>query len=78
VPGEERRQALGHPLRVLQVEQVRRAGQLEELGVRKPGEQQLHSLYHLLTVELGWSADRHRTWLTDLMTTELLGPDAAR
>jgi AcrR family transcriptional regulator len=30
-------------------------------------------LYHLLTVELGWTADQHRCWLTDLLKTELLG-----
>jgi AcrR family transcriptional regulator len=30
-------------------------------------------LYHLLTVELGWTADQHRSWLTDLLKTELLG-----
>ena len=30
-------------------------------------------LYHLLTVELGWTADHHRYWLTDLLHTELLG-----
>jgi AcrR family transcriptional regulator len=29
-------------------------------------------LYHLLTVELGWTADQHREWLTDLLTSELL------
>jgi AcrR family transcriptional regulator len=31
-------------------------------------------LYHLLTVELGWTADQHRVWLTDLLQIELLGP----
>jgi AcrR family transcriptional regulator len=31
-------------------------------------------LYHLLTVELGWTADQHRSWLTELLSTELLGP----
>jgi AcrR family transcriptional regulator len=31
-------------------------------------------LYHLLTVELGWTADRHRSWLIELLKTELLGP----
>jgi AcrR family transcriptional regulator len=30
-------------------------------------------LYHLLTVELRWTAEQHRTWLTDLLTAELLG-----
>lgn len=31
-------------------------------------------LYYLLTVELGWTPDQHRSWLTDLLKTELLGP----
>jgi AcrR family transcriptional regulator len=31
-------------------------------------------LYHLLTVELGWTPEEHRTWLTELLTAELLGP----
>ena len=31
-------------------------------------------LYYLLTVELGWSAERHRSWLTELLRTELLAP----
>lgn len=35
-------------------------------------------LYYLLTVELGWTADQHRRWLTDLLKTELLGPRTAR
>lgn len=30
-------------------------------------------LHHLLTVELGWKPDRHRTWLCDLLEAELLG-----
>ena len=34
-------------------------------------------LYHLLTVELGWTADQHKRWLTDLLRTELLGPPTA-
>jgi AcrR family transcriptional regulator len=29
-------------------------------------------LYHLLTVELGWSAEHHQGWLTQLMRAELL------
>jgi AcrR family transcriptional regulator len=29
-------------------------------------------LYHVLTVELGWTADQHRIWLTELLRTELL------
>jgi AcrR family transcriptional regulator len=35
-------------------------------------------LYHLLTVEVGWTADQHRSWLTDLLTTELLAPRGPR
>jgi AcrR family transcriptional regulator len=31
-------------------------------------------LYYLLTVELGWTADQHKEWLTRLLATELLGP----
>jgi hypothetical protein len=30
-------------------------------------------LYHALTVEFGWTADQHRTWLADLLETDLLG-----
>jgi len=30
-------------------------------------------LYYLLTAELGWTADQHRTWLTALLNAELLG-----
>ena len=30
-------------------------------------------LYHLLTVQLGWTAAEHRIWLTRLLHTELLG-----
>jgi hypothetical protein len=29
-------------------------------------------LYHLLTVELRWTADHHREWLTNVLTNELL------
>jgi AcrR family transcriptional regulator len=29
-------------------------------------------LYHVLTVELGWSADRHRAWVAHLLRAELL------
>jgi AcrR family transcriptional regulator len=35
-------------------------------------------LYYLLTAELGWTADQHRSWLTDLLKTELLAPHPAR
>jgi AcrR family transcriptional regulator len=34
-------------------------------------------LYYLLTVELGWTAEQHRGWLTLLLETELLG-DSSR
>jgi AcrR family transcriptional regulator len=34
-------------------------------------------LYYLLTVELGWTPDQHRSWLTDLLKTELLAPPTA-
>jgi AcrR family transcriptional regulator len=34
-------------------------------------------LYHLLTVELGWTAEQHLAWLTQLLQTELLGSSAA-
>jgi AcrR family transcriptional regulator len=31
-------------------------------------------LYYLLTVELRWTADQHRSWVTGLLETELLAP----
>jgi AcrR family transcriptional regulator len=34
-------------------------------------------LYHVLTVELGWTAEQHRAWLTQLLRTELLAPGGA-
>ena len=34
-------------------------------------------LYYLLTVELGWTADQHNRWLTELLKTELVAPRAA-
>lgn len=34
-------------------------------------------LYFLLTVELGWTADQHRRWLSALLVAELLGPQSA-
>lgn len=33
-------------------------------------------LYHVLTVEFGWTAEQHRRWLTELLQTELLGAPA--
>lgn len=35
-------------------------------------------LYQMLTVEFGWTADRHREWLADLLKRELLEPGPAR
>lgn len=32
-------------------------------------------VYHLLTVELRWTAEHHQNWLTNLLHTELLGCD---
>ena len=29
-------------------------------------------LYHALTVELGWTAERHQRWLTELISSDLL------
>jgi AcrR family transcriptional regulator len=31
-------------------------------------------LYYLLTLELGWTADQHEQWLTNLLKTDLLAP----
>jgi AcrR family transcriptional regulator len=33
-------------------------------------------LYHLLTVQLGWTAEQHAAWLTQLLHIELLGSSA--
>jgi len=35
-------------------------------------------LYYQLTVEFGWTADQHSTWLTELLAVELLGQQPAR
>ena len=32
-------------------------------------------LYHLLTVELAWTAEQHQHWVNQLLHTELLGTD---
>jgi AcrR family transcriptional regulator len=32
-------------------------------------------VHHLLTVEFGWSTEQHRSWLGQLLETDLLGPD---
>jgi AcrR family transcriptional regulator len=46
------------------------------LSVEKAGERYCAlaspDLYHLLTVELAWTPDQHRDWLTQLMRTQLL------
>jgi AcrR family transcriptional regulator len=34
-------------------------------------------LFHLLTVELGWTPEHHREWLIAIMQTELLGPPSS-
>jgi AcrR family transcriptional regulator len=34
-------------------------------------------LYHLLTVEFGWTAEQHKAWLIRLVQTELLGSRGA-
>ncbi len=63
-----------------QTERVRRflADDLREgLSVVEAGERYCAltspELYYLLTVELGWSAEQHRAWLTELLESELLG-----
>ena len=35
-------------------------------------------LYHLLTVDLAWPAGQHQDWLTQLLQTDLLGPEPDR
>jgi AcrR family transcriptional regulator len=50
-----------------------------ELSVTEAGERYCAlaspELYSLITIDLGWTADRHRDWLTALLRTELLGPE---
>jgi hypothetical protein len=31
-------------------------------------------MHHLLVVEMGWSAERHREWLTETAVAQLLDP----
>jgi hypothetical protein len=50
VPGEERREGLGHSARVLHVEEVRRARELEGLD--------LEFLYRVLVNDYGWDEDK--------------------
>jgi AcrR family transcriptional regulator len=66
---ERVREYLGHDLR---------AGLSEDEAGQRYCALASPELYHLLTVELGWSADQHRRWLTDLLKTELLAPRAGR
>jgi AcrR family transcriptional regulator len=35
-------------------------------------------LYHLLAVELGWSADRHRRWVAEMLAADLLASGRSR
>jgi hypothetical protein len=48
----------------------------EDLSVKEAGEGYCAltspELYQILTVEFRWTADRHRTWVTDVLETELL------
>ena len=63
-----------------QTERVRRylANELRPgLSVAEAGERYCAlaspELYHVVTVELAWTAEHHRSWLTDLLEAELLG-----
>ena len=53
-------------------------GLRDELAVAEAGQRYCAltspELYHLLTVELGWSAGQHRKWLSNLLAAELLEP----
>jgi AcrR family transcriptional regulator len=75
--------ALGHRLLqerlAAQTERIRRylANELRDgLSIEEAGQRYCvlvsPELYHLLTVELGWTAERHQAWLTELLTAELL------
>lgn len=80
--------ALGHELLAErlanQTDRIRRylAGALRPgLSVTEAGQRYCAlagpELYHLLTVEMSWTAEHHQTWLTELMRSELLGPPVA-
>jgi hypothetical protein len=69
---EERLRNQTERIRTFIAEELRADLSIEEAGQRycvlaSP------DLYHLLTVELGWSAEHHQAWLTQLMRAELLG-----
>ncbi|HEY7072969.1 MAG TPA: helix-turn-helix domain-containing protein [Acidimicrobiales bacterium] len=81
--------ALGHRLLqdrlVSQTERIRRYlgdDLAPELSVPEAGERYSAlvspDLYHLLTVEMSWTADQHRQWLIRLLETDLLGPALPR
>jgi AcrR family transcriptional regulator len=81
---EEFAAALGHRLfqdrLEAQTERVRRflAEDLRAgLSIDEAGERYCvlasPELYHLLTAELAWTPKAHKSWLTELLTTELLG-----
>ncbi|HET9602544.1 MAG TPA: helix-turn-helix domain-containing protein [Acidimicrobiales bacterium] len=68
-----------HERLVTQTERIRRclSDDLKPgLSVAEAGERYCAlvspELYHLLTVELGWTAERHGRWLIQLLQTELL------
>jgi len=57
------------------------AGELRPgLSIREAGERYCAlaspDLYYVLTVEFGWPASRHRTWLAGLVNADLLGSPA--
>lgn len=65
-----------------QTERIRRylgAALRPDLSVAEAGERYCAlaspELYHLLTVELSWTAEHHQSWLSQLLRTELLVPD---
>jgi AcrR family transcriptional regulator len=45
-----------------------------KLAAQRFGALQSPELYHLVTVELGWTANQYRDWLAALAETDLLGP----
>lgn len=64
-----------------QTERIRRylRGELREgLSVPEAGQRYCAlaspELYHVVTVEFGWTPDQHRAWLTGLLESELLAP----
>jgi AcrR family transcriptional regulator len=51
-----------------------RPGLTIKLAAQRLGALQSPELYHLVTVELGWTADQYRDWLAALSEADLLGP----